>query len=56
MASNSKLLERPAHARQYLVVFLEAFTRKIIALIKTRVKYLFAQFGNFKIEGGVIRP
>jgi len=31
---------------------LEAFTRKIIALILGRVKYFFAQFRNFKIVVG----
>ena len=43
-------LDRLADAGQNAYLYLEAFTRKIIALILGRVKYFFAQFGKFKIE------
>ena len=42
-------LDRLADAGQNAYLYLEAFTRKIIALIKGRVKYFFTQLGNFKV-------
>ena len=49
-------LDRLADAGQNAYLYLEAFTRKIIALILGRVKYFFAQFGKFKIGRELIDP
>jgi hypothetical protein len=42
-------LDRPADAGKINHIYLEAFTRKIIALIRIRVKHFFGQFENFKV-------
>ena len=56
MVDNAKLVEIPIQAGERIQLNLEAFTRKIIALIKGRVKYFFAQFGNFKIGRVAYKP
>jgi len=42
-------LDKLANTGQNAYLDLEAFTRKIIALIRIRVKHFFGQFENFKV-------
>jgi hypothetical protein len=51
MVDNTKLVEMPTDARGIWRADLEAFTRKIIALILGRVKYFFTQRRFFKVGG-----